>query len=133
MSNRLTGGPGVNCLSGNEQAGEGWSDYYAIATLLDPALDDPEGPRGMGPYAPYQNTRQGAGIRPRPYSRNMTIQPFTYDSIKTGGWPGGGSLSLPHGVGHGWAAVLWDMTWDADLGDSRQGRSEIDASGDLMM
>src|SRR5690606_23624161 len=21
-------------------------------------------------------------------------------------------LSLPHGLGHGWAAVLWDMTWD---------------------
>ena len=33
LSNRLTGGPAVNCLSGNEQAGEGWSDY--IATLDD--------------------------------------------------------------------------------------------------
>jgi extracellular elastinolytic metalloproteinase len=112
VSNRLTGGPGINCLSGNEQAGEGWSDYLAISMLLDPALDDPEGPRGMGPYALFQDDRTGNGIRPRPYSRNMEIQPFTYDSIKTGGWLNGTSLALPHGLGHGWAAVLWDMTWD---------------------
>ncbi len=112
LSNRLTGGPGINCLSGNEQAGEGWSDYVAITTLLDPALDDPEGPRGMGPYALFQDSREGNGIRPRPYSRNMEIQPFTYDSITTGGWLDGASLALPHGLGHGWAAVLWDLNWD---------------------
>jgi extracellular elastinolytic metalloproteinase len=112
VSNRLTGGPGINCLSGNEQAGEGWSDFLAITLLLNPALDDPESARGMGPYALFQGDRHGAGIRPRPYSRNMEIQPFTYDSIKTGGWLNGTSLALPHGLGHGWAAVLWDMTWD---------------------
>ena len=112
ISNRLTGGPAVNCLSGNEQAGEGWSDYFAISMLLDPALDDPNQGRGMGPYALFQPDRHGAGIRPRPYSRNMAIQPFTYDSIKTGGWLDGASLALPHGLGHGWAAVLWDLDWD---------------------
>jgi hypothetical protein len=112
VSNRLTGGPGINCLTGNEQAGEGWSDFYAISMTLNPAVDNPEGPRGMGPYALFQNNRQGAGIRPRPYSRNMAIQPFTYDSIKTNGWLDGTTLALPHGLGHGWAAVLWDMTWD---------------------
>jgi hypothetical protein len=112
VSNRLTGGPAVNCLSGNEQMGEGWSDYLAISTLLDPALDDPDLPRGMGPYALFQPDRHGNGIRPRPYTRDMSIQPFTYDSIKTGGWLNGGSLALPHGLGHGWAAVLWDLTWD---------------------
>ena len=113
VSNRLTGGPKtMNCLSGNEQAGEGWSDYLAITLLLDPALDDPDGPRGMGPYALFQPNRQGNGIRPRPYSRNMAIQPFTYDSIKTGAWLNGTSLALPHGLGHGWAATLWDLNWD---------------------
>jgi extracellular elastinolytic metalloproteinase len=113
VSNRLTGGPKtMNCLTGNEQAGEGWSDYLAITLLLDPALDDPDGPRGMGPYALFQPNRQGNGIRPRPYSRNMAIQPFTYDSIKTGAWLNGASLALPHGLGHGWAAVLWDLNWD---------------------
>ena len=113
VSNRLTGGPKTqNCLSGNEQAGEGWSDYLAITLLLDPRLDKPEGTRGLVPYALFQADRTGGGLRPRPYSRNMDIQPFTYDSIKTGGWLNGTSLALPHGLGHGWAAVLWDMTWD---------------------
>ena len=112
VSLRLTGGPGINCLSGNEQMGEGWSDYLAISMLMDPTLDDPEGPRGMGPYALFQDSREGNGIRPRPYSRNMEIQPFTYDRIKTNGWITGGSLAVPHGIGHAWAATLWDMTWD---------------------
>jgi hypothetical protein len=112
LSNRLTGGPAVNCLSGNEQAGEGWSDYVAITSLLDPALDDPDEPRGMGPYALFQPDRHGNGIRPRPYTRDMSIQPFTYDSIKTNGWLNGTSLALPHGLGHGWAATLWDLNWD---------------------
>ncbi|MBY8876014.1 M36 family metallopeptidase, partial [Micromonospora sp. PLK6-60] len=112
VSNRLTGGPGVNCLSGNEQMGEGWSDYFALTMLLDPKVDTADGVRGMGPYALFQPDRSGAGIRPRPYSRNMETQPFTYDSIKTGGWLNGTSLAAPHGIGHGWASVLWDMTWD---------------------
>ncbi|GGI07960.1 M36 family metallopeptidase [Egicoccus halophilus] len=113
VSLRLTGGPGVNCLSGNEQAGEGWSDFFALVALLDAELDDPEGPRGIFPYVVFQPPRaDGAGLRPRPYSRNMEIQPFTYDSIKSGGWLNGGSLSAPHGIGHGFAAVMWDLTWD---------------------
>ena len=67
----------------------------------------------MGPYALFQDEpARGNGIRPRPYSRNMEIQPFTYDSITTGGWLNGASLAVPHGIGHGWASVLWDMTWD---------------------
>ncbi len=59
VSLRLTGGPGINCLTGNEQGGEGWSDWFALTTLLDLALDDPEGPRGMGPYALFQDDRHG--------------------------------------------------------------------------
>jgi extracellular elastinolytic metalloproteinase len=113
ISNRLTGGiKPSNCLSGAEQMGEGWSDYYAIAMLLDPALDDPEQPRGMGPYALFQDSRHGAGIRPRPYTRDMEIQPFTYDRIKTNSWITGQSLAIPHGIGHTWAATLWDTTWN---------------------
>ncbi|MEV5689598.1 M36 family metallopeptidase [Micromonospora globbae] len=112
ISNRLTGGPTVNCLTGQEQMGEGWSDFLAVTMLLDPRFDSADGQRGMGPYVLYQDDRHGAGIRPRPYSRNMDIQPFTYDSIRTGGWLNGTSLATPHGVGHGWASVLWDMTWN---------------------
>ena len=112
VSNRLTGGLNINCLSGQEQMGEGWSDFFAITMLLDPALDDPEQARGMGPYALFQDDRHGAGIRPAPYSRDMAIQPFTYDRIKTNGWVTGGSLATPHGVGHAWAATLWDLNWN---------------------
>ncbi len=112
ISTRLTGGLGVNCLSGDEQQGEGWSDYVALTMLLDPKFDTADGPRGMGPYVLFQDDRTQGGIRPRPYSRNMEIQPFTYDSIKTGGWLNGTSLAVPHGIGHGWASVLWDMTWN---------------------
>jgi extracellular elastinolytic metalloproteinase len=115
LSTRLTGGPTVSCLGsgGNQQqAGEGWSDYVANVSMIDPELEDPQGPRGMGPYALFQDNRQGAGIRHRPYSRNMEIQPATYDSIKTGGWLNGTSVSSPHGIGHVFAATLWDMTWD---------------------
>jgi hypothetical protein len=111
LSNRLTGGPGINCLSGAEQMGEGWSDYVAITSFLDPDLDDPNLPRGMGPYALFQADRHGNGIRPRPYSRDFNIQPATYDSIKTNAWLTG-SLAQPHGIGHAWAAILWDMNWD---------------------
>lgn len=112
VSNRLTGGPDINCLSGQEQMGEGWSDYLAITMLIDPELDDPETGRGMGTYVLYQNDRSGAGIRPRPYTRDMAVQPFTYDRIRTGGWLDGSTLAAPHGVGHTWAATLWDLNWD---------------------
>ncbi len=112
VSLRLTGGPNVNCLTGEEQMGEGWSDFFAMAMLMDTKSDNPEKARGMATYSSFGNGRRDAGIRPRPYSRNMAIQPATYDSIKTQGWLNGATLSNPHGTGHVWAAVLWDMTWD---------------------
>ena len=117
VSNRLTGGLNINCLTGQEQMGEGWGDWYAIVALIDTAKDDPEGPRGIYPYVVYDVPRTSAGLRNRPYSRNMEIQPATYDSIKTGGWllnAAGNptSLSQPHGIGHAWSAMLWDMAWD---------------------
>ena len=70
VSNRLTGGPAVNCLSGNEQAGEGWSDYLAISILLDPALDDPEpaarhGPVRALPGRPPRRRHPPAAVLPR--------------------------------------------------------------------
>ena len=111
VSNRLTGGPGINCLTGDERMGEGWSDYIGLVIPLTPELDDPQQPRGLVPYVLFQPDRHGNGLRPRPYTRDMTIQPFTYDSIKSNAWLTG-SLATPHGVGHGWNSILWDMTWD---------------------
>jgi extracellular elastinolytic metalloproteinase len=112
VSNRLTGGLNINCLTGQEQMGEGWGDWHAITALIDTAKDDPDGPRGIYPYVLYEPPRTSPGLRNRPYSRNMEIQPSTYDSIKQGAWLNGASLSQPHGIGHAWSAILWDMVWD---------------------
>ena len=102
LTNRLTGGPGINCLSGQEQMGEGWSDWYALMFTMQ-TEDTPEMPRGVGSY-PLGEAVDGAGIRPFRYSTDMTINPHTYDAIK-------GPLSVPHGVGSVWAAMLWEVTW----------------------
>jgi len=96
VSNRLTGGPNTNCLGGQEQMGEGWSDYLALL-LTDTDTDN----RGIGTYVIFEPPT-GLGIRARPYSTDFGVNEFTYDVIKT--------ASVPHGVGHVWATMLWDMT-----------------------
>ena len=83
VSNRLTGGPGSTASPATSRRARAGATRYAITILLDPALDDPEGARAWGPTRSSRTTG-GAGIRPRRYSRDMAIQPFTYDSIKTG-------------------------------------------------
>jgi len=103
VSTRLTGGPATaSCLTGNEQMGEGWSDWYALMLTLD-ASDIPEDPIGIGAYVLGQD-QDGAGIRNYPYSTDLTVNPVTYDDIS--------SFSVPHGVGTVWASALWDMTWN---------------------
>jgi extracellular elastinolytic metalloproteinase len=103
ISNRLTGGPGTNCLSGEERMGEGWSDWLAIALTALPT-DSGEARRGMGTYVLGQPNRQGAGIRPTPYSTNMQTNPATYNTIR--------SSAVPHGVGYVWATMLWEVYWN---------------------
>jgi len=103
ISNRLTGGPGTNCLSGEERMGEGWSDWLAIALTALPT-DSGEARRGMGTYVLGQANRQGAGIRPTPYSTNMQTNPATYNTIR--------SSAVPHGVGYVWATMLWEVYWN---------------------
>lgn len=100
ISNRLTGGPNVNCLGSQEQMGEGWSDYYAL--LL---TDDNTENRGIGTYVVYEPPT-GRGIRPTAYSRDFAVNPSTYATIADP------SISVPHGVGYVWATMLWDMTRD---------------------
>ncbi|MPZ89630.1 MAG: hypothetical protein GEU81_16530, partial [Nitriliruptorales bacterium] len=68
ISNRLTGGPNTaGCLSNQEQMGEGWSDWLAVALLALPS-ESGEQPRGIGTYALFQPDRTLQGIRPTPYS-----------------------------------------------------------------
>ena len=101
VSNRLTGSS-VNCLNNAEQAGEGWSDYLGYMLTM-PTGTEPATGRGIGTYALGEPTT-GPGIRAFRYSTDMSINPQTYDSIKT--------AAVPHGVGSIWATMLWDLTYD---------------------
>lgn len=102
ISNRFTGGPSNSgCLGNSEQMGEGWSDYYSLMMTMKSTDTGPMG-RGIGTYALGQPTT-GAGIRARRYSTDLGINEFTYNNIKT--------AAIPHGVGHVWATMLWEMTW----------------------
>jgi len=102
ISNRLTGGPGASgCLSNQEQMGEGWSDFFgAVMTIEDGDMGADS--RGIGTWL-FGQGPNGGGIRPHPYSTDMTVNPSTYDDVKT--------FSVPHGVGSVWCTMLWDMTW----------------------
>jgi len=102
ISNRLTGGAGNSgCLGGQEQMGEGWSDWYGLLMTMD-ASDTATQSRGVGTYL-FGQGPGGAGIRPFPYNTDMAINPQTYDHIKT--------AAVPHGVGSVWSTMLWEMTW----------------------
>lgn len=93
-----------NCIQFTEQMGEGWSDWFALMMTIENG-DTGTDARGIGTYAIGQPTT-GGGIRPFPYSTNMTINPVTYASTNNTA-----SFSAPHGVGSVWAAMLWDLTW----------------------
>lgn len=100
ISGRLTGGAAnSSCLTNQEQAGEGWSDFFALVLTSKPYETTLAG-RGMGTHLINQDTN-GLGIRNYKYSRDMTINPATYNSIKT--------FAIPHGVGFVWCSMLYDM------------------------
>ncbi|GAB4037545.1 M36 family metallopeptidase [Spirosoma gilvum] len=117
-STRLTGGPAnSSCLQNAEQGGEGWSDYLALMlttnwAALTPTVASANISRGIGTYALGQSTT-GAGIRPYPYSYDMTNVngAVTYAKV--------GSFAVPHGIGSIWATMLWDMTWEIILQDNQ--------------
>ena len=97
ISNRLTG-DNVGCLGNREQAGEGWSDWFAIV-LTPRRTDTGVTPRGMGTYV-FNQQRHEKGIRPTQYSTDMDVNPTTYGDL-----PG---LAVPHGVGYAWATMIWE-------------------------
>ncbi|MDX1908157.1 MAG: T9SS-dependent M36 family metallopeptidase [Bacteroidia bacterium] len=114
ISTRLTGGPSNSgCLGNEEQAGEGWSDWFGLALSVKPG-DVATTPRGIGTYL-IGEPITGTGIRNYPYTTDMGVNPSTYDYIKF--------LSVPHGVGSVMCTMLWDLYWalvdeygfDADL------------------
>ncbi len=104
VSLRLTGGGAGSCLSNQEQAGEGWSDFFGLA-LTQKSNDDPYLNRGIGSFVSGQQIRE-VGIRPYPYHVDTSINPARYgwllDPLK---------ISQPHGIGYVWCSMLWDLNW----------------------
>lgn len=101
ISTRLTGGPGVNCLSSAEQMGEGWSDWIGLMMTIEPGDTGPDR-RGIGIYVKGEDI-DGKGIRLAPYSTSFDENDYTYGDLC--GTP------VPHGVGFVWGTMLWDLTW----------------------
>ena len=106
VSTRLTGGPGQACLGGNEQAGEGWSDYFALMTTMTEydLADRGQRGRGIGNYL-LNNKPFQTGLRPAPYARDLSVNPYTYSDLTKP------EITVPHGVGFIFASALWDFTW----------------------
>jgi extracellular elastinolytic metalloproteinase len=102
ISNRLVGGPSnVSCLGNTQQAGEGLSDWWALAYTAKAGDTGPQG-RGIGTYALNQPTT-GVGIRQQRYSTDPAINTWTYQSIN--------GAAVPHGVGSRWAQAAWEVYW----------------------
>lgn len=119
ISSRLTGGPSAICLNSDEQMGEGWSDFFALALTVEPG-DRGEDARGIGTYVSGEDVN-GRGIRRYPYSTDMSINPQTFKDIK--------ATTAPHPLGEIWVDMLWDIFWryvdkygyDADWTNSQSG------------
>lgn len=106
ISTRLTGGPAnSSCLDNSEQAGEGWSDYFALMMTTNWTTAQPTNgatPRPIGTYA-FGQSPTGAGIRRYPYTTNMSVNPLTYADMA--------SHPEVHDLGEIWCVTLWDLTW----------------------
>ncbi|MEL7159373.1 MAG: M36 family metallopeptidase, partial [Bacteroidota bacterium] len=109
VSNRLVGGPNnTSCLGNDEQMGEGWSDFFTIASTPQTIVANPDGsePRGIGNFATDRSVT-GQGIRTQPYSTDIAVNNKTYDNVIEGGVDG-----TPHSLGETWAAALLDLYWN---------------------
>lgn len=104
ISNRLTGGPSAsNCLRNMEQAGEGWSDWFALV-MTSTSADNAEQGRGIGTYVTDESTN-GLGIREYQYSRDMVLNPDVYNNIND-------MNAGVHRIGSVWAVMIWDLYWN---------------------
>ncbi len=107
-------------LSGSEQGGEGWADYIALyltTTISDLETGVPAHPsgklpaRGIGTYVQYDQIT-GAGIRPRKYSIDESINEYTFTGETNGGFgiTNAAEITIPHGVGFIWCTMLYEFT-----------------------
>ena len=110
ISIRMTGGRNNSgCLSGDEQMGEGWSDFLSLVATHK-AGDSGEDARGLGTYLDRLSPST-SGIRRFPYSTDFSINSQTYNDIRFTGYMIDGNRRGEHEVGEIWASVLWDMYW----------------------
>ncbi|GAA4763483.1 MULTISPECIES: T9SS-dependent M36 family metallopeptidase [Flavobacterium] len=105
ISTRLSG----NCLSGSEQQGEGWSDWFWLIMQIKPG-DTRNNAKGIGTFAMNQATN-GPGIRQYRYSTDMAVNPHTFGSTNGMLTPDGTAVDS-HSVGSVWAVMLWDLAWN---------------------
>ena len=98
----MTGGANnTGCLSNAEQMGEGWSDYMSLITTTTSANFGAE-KRGIGTWVSRENTN-GNGIRIKPYSTDMTVNPLTFNDVPAN--------TGVHALGTVWCTMLWDLYW----------------------
>lgn len=123
ISMRLTGGAlNSNCLTNEEQMGEGWSDFIALVTTHMPEHKATT-PRSFASYSSGEDVT-GNGLRSYPYSTDMSVSPYLYHQIA--------EASSRHDVGAIWCAMLWDLYWamieehgfDTDLYEGHGGNNK---------
>ena len=80
--------------------GEAWSDFYSLEYTLPSGAP----PNGFYPVGEYFNQSWGTGIRTRPYSTDMTVDPLTFADL-------GHVINRPevHADGEIWMAALWEI------------------------
>jgi hypothetical protein len=97
--------------------GEAWSDFYSLEYTLPSAAP----PNGIYPVGEYFIQSWGTGIRTRPYSTDMTVDPLTFADI-------GHVTNRPevHADGEIWVAALWEIRANliAQFGD-QEGRKRV--------
>jgi VCBS repeat-containing protein len=128
LSGRLVGGgAGIDALA-TAGMGEGWSDFYALALLADPAADV-DGTYPIGSYVAYHgfgttfDENYYYGIRHYPYCTDTNKNPLTFADIDP--WKAGAHDGVPrnpllgpfradlanevHSQGEVWCMMLWEM------------------------
>ncbi len=97
--------------------GEAWSDFYGT----EYTTPDGAPANGIYPSAQYFVQAWGTGIRTRPYSTDMTVDPLTYANL-------GHVINFPevHADGEIWFESLWEIRANliAQFGDA-EGRKRV--------
>ncbi len=102
ISNRLVGGPSkASCLSNKQQAGEGISDFFALAFTHETTFDGDDS-RNLGTFL-LGNQSDGKGFRTQPYSTDPLLNDATYETLH--------GRSIAHDVGEVWAQAAWEAYW----------------------